>query len=168
MSLQANMGKDRVHFICALAIFLWSHASEKQHTNSVSSTCGKGLFFVNFILVTNSWLNFCLLLVPYTYLFLLGSIALYQQSDHVFSLKRGDLLLGDMHSSLLSLDASPRTVGILLSVRSLWLQLCLSTAPLFCIIPCVSEMLVTAAPLVQPVPFLALFVRKIQATVQQM
>lgn len=49
----------------------------------------QGAVFVNFILVTNSWLNFCLLLVPYTYLFLLGSIALYQQSDHVFFPEEG-------------------------------------------------------------------------------
>lgn len=65
----------------------------------VSVICGKGLLLslscLSPILVC---LNFCLLLVLSTYLFLLGSITLYQQSDHVFSLQRAHLCLGDVHS----------------------------------------------------------------------
>lgn len=57
------------------------------------------------MLVTNSWLIFCLLLVASTYLFLLGSIEVYMQSDQPYSsLQRGCFLLGDVHSALLSLD----------------------------------------------------------------
>lgn len=116
--LAGQHGQGQSSFICGLAIFQWSHASEKQHLNCVSSICGKGLFFVTLMLVTNSWLYFCLLPVISTYLFLLGTIT-HQQRDYVLSLQRGHLHLGDVHSSILSLDASPHTVWMLLSEFSL-------------------------------------------------